>query len=204
MNFDWLSERAANLNSQFGEDGILEAIFSVIHPSNKWCFECGASDGLFFSNTRRLIEQGWSAVLVEAEQAAFARLEENSKSFGSRVRCVHGLVDKTNTLDDILGHYAVPADIDLAIIDVDGQDYYLFNSLLRYRPRVVVIEFDPNADEDFIPILGGLGQAGARALCRLASGKFYTMVHRNWCNLILVKQPLDRLLEGAAMEMPKC
>lgn len=195
MKFDWLGNVAANSYSQFGEDGVLQAIFSVIQPANKWCLECGAADGLFFSNTRRLIEQGWNAVLIEAEQAAFARLEENSKDFGTRVRCVHGRVDATNTLEDILSHYAAPTDIDLAIIDVDGQDYYLFNSLLRYRPRVVVIEFDPNTDEDFIPSLGGVGQAGVRAINRLAGGRFYTEVYRNWCNLVLVKQPLDRLLE---------
>jgi hypothetical protein len=107
------------------------------------------------------------------------------------------MVDAANTLETILGHYGAPTDIDLAIIDVDGQDYYLFNSLLRYRPRVVVIEFDPNADEDFIPSLGGPGQAGRRATRRLAEGRFYTEVHRTWCNLILVRQPFDRLLEGA-------
>lgn len=204
MNFDWLEHEAANVYSQFGEDGILDAIFKVIRPANKHCFECGAADGLFFSNTRRLIEQGWNAILIEADQAAFARLEANCESFGDRVKCLHGRVDASNSLDGILSRCGVPLDIDLAVIDVDGQDYYLFNSLLRYRPRVVVVEFDPNGDDDFIPQIGGPGQAGANAICRLAAGKFYTLVHRNWCNLIFVKQPLDRLLDRAAMELLEC
>lgn len=204
MNFEWLNAERRNDYSQFGEDGVLEAIFSVIGTANKHCIECGAADGLFFSNTRRLIEQGWNAVLIEADEKSFARLNANCQPFGDRVRIVNGLVDATNRLDDILGQLAVPIDLDLAIIDVDGQDYYLFNSLLGFRPRVVMVEFDPNVDDEFIPTLGGAGQAGAKAIHRLALGKFYTLVHRNWCNLIFVKQPLDRLLDRAAMELRKC
>jgi hypothetical protein len=196
MNFGWLSDLAYNEYSQYGEDGVLQAIFSVIRPMNEWCFECGAADGLFFSNTRRLIEQGWHAALIEADPIAFARLQENCRQFGDRVKCVNEKVDAGHRLEGILDRCGAPTDLDLAVIDVDGQDYYLFNSLMRYRPRVVQIEFAPNAEEDFLPPLGGEGQAGLLTMRRLAAGKFYTLVYRSWCNLIFVQQPLDRLLDG--------
>lgn len=198
MSFGWLDGHACNSYSQFGEDGVLAAIFSVIGATNRWALECGAADGLFFSNARRLIEQGWHAVLVEADREEFARLEENSRPFGDRVRCVHERAGDQRSLDDILAACDAPADIDLAVIDVDGQDFYLLNALHRYRPRVVVIEFDPEADQAFQPTLGGAGQAGAFAIQRLAFGKLYAPVWRSYCNLILVKQPLDRLLGAAA------
>jgi len=196
MSFAWLNDRAYNVYSQFGEDGILEAIFETIGTSNKWCLECGASDGLFFSNTRRLIELGWRAVLIEADKKTFQRLQANSEEFGGRVHCVHEMIDADFRLESILARHGAPPDLDLAIIDVDGQDYYLLNSLLRYQPRVVVVEFDPNADPDFIPVLGGEGQAGVNAIERLAFGKLYSPVHRNFCNAVLVKHPLYHLLAG--------
>jgi len=197
VSFDWLKDFAFNEYSQFGEDGVLQAIFSVIRPANEWCFECGAADGLFFSNTRRLIERGWKAALIEADRGAFDRLVDNSFPY-TGAKCVNETVDAKHRLEGILERCGVPTDLDLAVIDVDGQEYYLFNSLLRYRPRVVLIEFDANAEEDFIPTLGGQGQAGALAICRLAAGKFYTEVYRNFCNLIFVQQPLDRLLHDAS------
>ena len=62
-----------------------------------------------------------------------------------------------------------PRSLDLAIIDVDGQDYWLFNSLLKHRPQVVMVEYDPNAPVDFVPPINGEGQAGKRRSLTLAS-----------------------------------
>lgn len=191
MSLDWLRAEARNEYSQFGEDGVVDAIFKVIAAENRWCFECGASDGFFFSNTRRLIRQGWTGVLVEQDQATFRRLMQGYEGSGYRP---HLLCDRIEELDPILAHFGAPLDIDLAVIDVDGQDFYLFNSLLIYRPRVVIVEFDPIADPEFIPERGGAGQAGAAAMARLAAGKLYAEVFRSWCNLVLVRQPTHRLL----------
>lgn len=203
LNFDWLEDCAMNVYSQWGEDGVLQAIFATIGTQNKWCMECGASDGLFFSNTRHLIEQGWNAVLVEGDRSKFQRLHANSEGFGERVKCVPVQVDNENRLEGILKQCGAPIDIDLAVIDVDGQDYFLFNSLLRYRPRVVVCEFDFAADFDFIPPLRGQGQAGARAIQALGVGKFYWPVYRSETNFIFVKQPLEKVLSGSREERLK-
>lgn len=186
----WLRDCARNVYSQFGEDGVVDAIFKVIQPANRWCFECGAADGIFFSNTRRLVCDGWDAVLVEADQDTYRRLCENTKGhLKARAIC-----DRLTEIDPLLRSVGAPHGIDLAVIDVDGQDYHLFNSMLRFRPRVAIVEFDPNADPDFIPDIGGAGQAGLAAIRKLAMGRFYTEVYRSWCNLVLVSQPLDRLL----------
>ena len=193
--FAWLEDMAFNDYSQFGEDGVLQAIFSVIGATNEWCFECGAADGLFFSNTLRLLEQGWRGVLVEADAAAFKRLVENNAN--DRIVCFNHRLDASHRIDAILHRAGAPLDIDLVVIDVDGQDYYLFNAMLQYRPRVVMIEFDQHADEDFIPILGGEGQAGSRAIEKLVNGKFYQLVHATATNGIFVHQILARLLRGS-------
>lgn len=197
--YAWLETVAFNSYSQDGEDGVLQAIFSLISPANKWCLECGAADGLFFSNTRRLIEEGWKAILIEADPAQHARLVENSEAEG--VHCVNATINAACRLETILDRYAAPRDIDLLVLDIDGQEYYAFNALRKYQPRVVLIEFDHNVHEDFIPTLGGPGQAGQRAIARLGAGKFYTAVYRNFCNMILVRQPLDRLLVGSLKGM---
>lgn len=194
MSYEWLRDAAYNVYSQGGEDGVLQAIFSVIGAANQWCVECGASDGLFFSNTRRLIEfGGWNSVQIEGDPLVFDRLKANSAPF-PRAQCVNLKIDATHRLEDALSAAGAPHDIDLAVIDVDGQDYYVLNSLLRYRPRVIVIEFDPNADDDFLPPLGGEGQAGRGAIHRLANGRLFAPVYGNFCNLVCVRQPLDQLL----------
>jgi len=41
--------------------------------------DIGANNGIVFSNTRRLVELGWSGVCVEPDPAAFVSLIENNK-----------------------------------------------------------------------------------------------------------------------------
>ena len=128
---------------------------------NKWVLECGASDGVFFSNSRKLIEEGWFGVLVEADPAQFEKLTALYASTleAERVQLFQHRVSSSEPggLDVILSAANAPRSLDLAIIDVDGQDYWLFNSLLKHRPQVVMVEYDPNAPVDFVPPINGEG-----------------------------------------------
>jgi hypothetical protein len=141
-----LANRWGNQYSQFGEDGLVEALFELIGTANKWCFEVGAADGVFYSNTKRLRDQGWSAVLIEKEQAEFAKL---ARFESPRVRTVCETVSTTGQpgtpIDGILlgTNSGIPQRLDYAVIDIDGQDYWAWHDMSYYVPRVVLIEYSP-------------------------------------------------------------
>jgi hypothetical protein len=198
------SVKPYNYTSQFGEDGIIEAIFARIGETNRWLCECGAGDGLFMSNSRKLIEAGWNALLIEGDPVQADKLEWRYMGKPS-VRTYTGMLGLDTGFDRILkavgeqrgGGNATPQDPDLLICDVDGQDYWLINQMLEYRPRVLMVEYDPNADLDFIPEPNGAGQAGLAAIIKLGCGKLYAPVCRTWCNVIFVRQDLaDSLIDG--------
>jgi len=205
--FAWLETRAANLTSQFGENGILAAVFERIGTANKYCCECGAGDGVFMSNTWPLLtREGWRGLQIEADRDEFLKLARLYAE-NPAVTCYNHRVtpDGFTCLDSLLDAAHAPRDLDLLVIDVDGQDYHLFNSLLRFRPRVVVVEYDPNAPglPDVIPPIGGPGQANLQAILRLGVGKLYYPVCATWCNVIFVQQELVHLLADApALEHP--
>lgn len=195
-HFAWLKERAENVTSQWGENGILAAIFERIDTANKYCCECGAGDGVFFSNTWPLLnKEGWRGLQIEADEMAFAKLGALYQS-NPNVTCFNYKVQASGafSFDRLLEKAGAPADLDLLVIDVDSNDYHLLNSLLKHRPRVVMVEFDPNADPDFVPPLGGEGQAGVQALAKLGIGKYYWPVIATKTNLIFVQQELCHLL----------
>ncbi len=197
-----------NVYSQWGEDAILAAIFERIGTANKWCCEVGAADGLFFSNVRRLIDNGWSAVLIEADADQYQKCAALHAG-NPRVACgnyiavspgvmASGAVPQ-KTVDDLLTCAKAPRDMDLLSIDVDGQDYYLFNSLMRFQPRVVVVEYAPDADRMFIPPLNGPGQAGIDAVRYVAEARGYEVVVATQTNLICVRKDLaGKLIDDAA------
>jgi len=204
--FSWLEAKAENYYTQFGEWGILNAIFDRIGTSNQYCLEVGAADGLFLSNSRGFIEAGWKAILIEKDVDQFQKLNRLYQNwhFKDHVTCLQGVVEATGglTLDGYLETCDAPNDIDLVVIDIDSADYHIFNSLLKYRPRVVMAEYDPNADPDFIPPINGEGQAGMQAIIKLGVGKLYYPIVATWCNVIFVQQDLVHLLVDAAPNIP--
>ena len=125
--------------SQHGEDGIVRRIFEVIGTSTERCCEFGAWDGIHLSNTRALILDGWSAVLIEGEPDRAAELRQIYADF-TDVHCVNSTVDAgNNRLAAVLEREALPADFDLISIDIDGLDYEVFESL-GVRAPVICVE----------------------------------------------------------------
>lgn len=191
-----LLAKAGNIYSQHGEDGIIEAIFDAIGETNRWCLEVGAFDGIRFSNTRRLVGKGWKGVLIEGDSRKYALLCKMSPD----CHCVLAQIKPVgeNSLDAILGRYKSPKILDLISIDIDGQEYHIWDKMEKYSARVVVIEHcysvKPGA-LDFIVPLNGSGQSGRRAIQRLAESKGYTVVAVTPCNSICVENSIMRELE---------
>lgn len=177
----WLQGKASNVHTQFGEDGLIEAVLHRIGITNRQCFEIGAADGRWYSNTLRLREQGWHAVLIESDPAAFQRLQ---RDFGDVATCIHGrITDLNRCLDGTWMDHAP----DLGVIDVDGQDWYLWEDLTRYRPRVMLVEISPD-EWHSVPERGGRGQAGLAAMRSLGKDKRYELVATTYCNALFVAE----------------
>jgi hypothetical protein len=136
MSSIWLKDFKRNTTSQNGEDGVLAAIFHEIGASNKWCCEFGAWDAIQFSNTHSLLVSGWSGVLIESDSDRFEQLKINTQ--GLNVVPIQALVQ--GNIDSLLSGTPIPTDFDLLSIDIDGEDYLVWEALKNYRPRVVVIE----------------------------------------------------------------
>jgi hypothetical protein len=202
-----LAAFARNHYSQAGEDGIIERIMQVLPPvADRWCVEFGAWDGEHLSNTAALIkDRNYSAVLIEPEASRFEALKKKTQN-NSKVICQQGFVEfhPPDTLDERLARTAVPYDFDLLSIDIDGNDYHVWEACIRYRPRVVVIEFNPTiADEvDYVQPRDKSVQHGcsAAALTRLGDTKGYKAVAITTNNVIFVDEayyPLFELVDNS-------
>lgn len=205
----WPACHARNVYSQFGEDGILEAIFAEIGTKSKFCVDIGAADGILFSNVRRLIEsEGWRGILIDQDEARVRQMRQDPTLYlcqiGRERIAAEGI-----TIDWVIECYlnGHEQDIDLLSIDIDGQDYYVFNSMMKYRPRVIVCEYNPLVEENYIPPLNGLGQAGAGAITHVGVAKGYRVVARTQTNLIMIRgdviaEALNRPDSKLQIELP--
>ena len=131
--------------SQNGEDGILRELFLRVGFTNRFVVDFGADDGIECNAAYWLHQYRWDGLLIEAAADKFALLAHNYRTYAG-VRVANEFV----TVDNIAAIFRrenVPVEFDLLSIDIDGNDYWVWEALAEYRPRVVVIEYNPT----FVP-----------------------------------------------------
>jgi hypothetical protein len=187
-----LSSYARNEYSQYGEDGILLRIFDLLGVDRGWCAEFGAWDGIYLSNTHNLIKNhGWQAVLIEADPTKFRDLQNNAPV---GVTCLNRRVsfDPPDNLDELLAQTDAPADLDLLSIDIDGNDYHVWDTLHAYRPKIVVIEINPTMPNhiEFVQARDMNVKHGSSllAMTNLGLKKGYQLAAATTCNAILARE----------------
>jgi len=183
-----------NVYSQSGEDGIIKQLLSLIsesHPLSKWCVEFGAWDGKFLSNTFNLVKNhSYKGVYIESNTKHFIDLKNNMKLFD--VICLNTYVgiNTHDNIDYILSSTPIPDNFDVLSIDIDGCDFFILESIKNYRPKIIIIEYNPTIPNDvyFVqqPDFSVNHGASALAIQKLAQSKDYIVVAVTATNLILL------------------
>lgn len=188
-----LNKYEKNVHSQTGEDGIIKHIFSKIPQGDQWCVEFGAWDGIAFSNTRALVEQNWHAVLIEPNPRKFVTLEKNTENYPNVIN-LQSFVELSGSkrLDALLSAQKVPLDFELLSIDIDGNDYWIWETVKKYKPKVVVIEFNQTIppDVEFVqPRDFSVNQGNSLlSLTKLANKKGYELICCTESNAFFVRK----------------
>tara|TARA_S200000501_G_C20729284_1_gene702065 strand:+ start:179 stop:1057 length:879 start_codon:yes stop_codon:yes gene_type:complete len=201
MKRETLNKYSHKIYSQFGEDGILLEMLKRLGKKNQdyWCVEFGARDGISDSNTLNLIKNNaYKAVLIEGEKNYFKKLCKNFPQ--EEIIKLNKFINFSgdNNLDNILKKTIIPKNFDFLSIDIDGCDYYIFDSLNEYRPKIICIEFNhliPNAVEfvqkkDFSVKQG----CSAKSLIKLGKIKNYEVVASSLTNLFFVDKSYFKLI----------
>lgn len=168
----------ANIYSQNGEDGVLEELFKRLHISQGRCCEFGAADGKYCSNTRLLLENGWSGKLIESSPEHAKALIDNTLNMN--VELFFGAVTKANINE------LVPGDLQLLSIDIDNDDFHLWNHY-RGKPDVVVIEVNSSIAPPEVVVPGDRGASySAMVMLGIVKG-YFLLTHSGNCIFVLNK-----------------
>jgi len=138
----------SSLHSQNGEDGIIRYIFSVIGFESRYFVEFGF--GAHQCNSLRLLlHERFEGLLMDGSEEQCCIFNLSCKKMQlNNVLAVNAFIDVTN-LQKLIVQNNVPDEIDFLSIDVDGNDYWLWEILDCINPRVVCIEYNSGIGPDY-------------------------------------------------------
>lgn len=129
--------------SQSDEDGIIEEIFNRIGTKSKIFVELGVGNGTE-CNTHYLIHKGWSGLWIDGDKKMMKEAQnlfERPITKG-RLRIHNEFINIKNVNEIIGGRNGINGEVDLLSIDIDGNDYWIWEKITCINPRVVVIEYN--------------------------------------------------------------
>ena len=129
--------------SQFEEDGLLLAIFGLIGHTNKTFADLGSSNGINSNCANLAINFGWKGIFIDGDLDELNKGIEFYKNHPDTwihpPRFKHGFIQREN-INKLLLEAEISGEIDLLSIDLDGNDYWIWDAIEVISPRVVIIE----------------------------------------------------------------
>jgi hypothetical protein len=196
------------LRSQHGEDACTLDLFRRIGAPRKTFLEIGIQDGLECNTAMLALNFGWRGVMLEGSEELAREAQANYRAFpGIMVR--HAFVSREN-INGLLKETGVDAETDFFSLDIDGNDYWIWEAMKDFRPRIVAVEYNGYFgtrsvtipyNPDFVHRSGtprGYCGASLLAFVKLARQKDYALVRTVSFNAYFARRDV---LTGGVQEM---
>lgn len=119
----------------------LKTIFSDLGIQKGTFVDIGAYDGVNYSHTRALVEEGWQGLMLEYEPFRFASLAELYRLF-PQITLTRSKVTPQNVLA-LLESAEIPSHFDFLSLDIDSYDYFVLEKILsKHHPTVICTEIN--------------------------------------------------------------
>lgn len=216
-NLPLLKDAGFKVFSQFEEDGLLLYIFALLGMNKKTFVEIGSDDGVNSNSANLYFHFGWHGIFLDANPKAIERgrhfYGKYPHSWNYQPTFICSKVNKEN-INQLITQGNLKGEIGLLSIDIDGNDYHIWDAIEVVEPQVVLIEthviyglnnivvpYDPNYS--FPGKHKDYHGASPVAMVKLGKRKGYRLVGANdlGFNLIFVKNGLaDDLIPEVPVE----
>lgn len=204
MSSSRLSDYEYRVFSQWGEDGIIQFLLNRIPIERKIFVEFGVQDYREANTRFLLMNNNWSGLVLDCSRQDIERLKSSDVAWRYGLKAVDAFVTREN-INRLIGDNGFAGEIGLLSIDIDGNDYWVWEAIDVIDPVIVIIEYNHRFgselavtvpyDENFVrgkqyPVI--YFGASLKALCRLAQRKGYAFVgcNSNGVNAFFVRRHL--------------
>jgi hypothetical protein len=127
--------------SQWDEDGIIQYLISKVPIENKTFIEFGV-ENYEESNTRfLLLNNHWQGLVLDAcaPDIRYIQTDRIYWEFDLQTKCTWITRENVNSL---LAEAGFSDDVGLLSIDIDGNEYWIWEAIQSVKPRIVIVEYN--------------------------------------------------------------
>lgn len=140
---DDISDAGFRCYSQFEEDGIILYVLSIIGMKTKKVVEICIGNGEECMATNLILNHGFEGYLFDGDPK---RIDQAKEFFYSKKDCqltpprlMSAWITREN-INQLLSDIGVHGEIDLLSLDIDGNDYYVWDAISQINPRLCIFE----------------------------------------------------------------
>ena len=127
--------------SQAGEDGILWRLAALAPPERRTFVEFGVEDYLEANSRFLLTEGGWSGLVLDGSEENVAGIRKSLAYWQYDFKAERAFVTREN-IDDLLREHGMAGELGYLSIDIDGNDYWVWEAIDSVDPLMVSVEFN--------------------------------------------------------------
>ena len=136
-----LSEVEWSAFSQWGEDGIIDWLVERLPDIPDTFIEFGVGD-YRESNTRMLLQlRNWKGLVLDGSQENIDSIKNQNIFWRHTLIAERAFIDREN-INDLFSRAGFGGEIGLLSIDIDGNDYWVWEAIDIVKPVVVVCEYN--------------------------------------------------------------
>jgi hypothetical protein len=133
--------------SQWGEDGILQHLLRHVPITKKIFVEFGVENYLE-SNTRfLLINNNWAGLVIDGSSTHVDYIKRDEIYWRYNLKAECAFITKDN-INDLIGRNGISGEIGLLSVDIDGNDYWVWEAIDSVVPSLVVSEYNSRFGPD--------------------------------------------------------
>lgn len=138
---DYLSDSEFSGFSQWGEDGIIDWLIEKIPGIPRTFVEFGVED-YRESNTRMLLHlRNWSGLVIDGSKENIISIWKERIYWKYDLIAKCAFIDRDN-VNDLIAMGGMSGEIGLLSIDIDGNDYWVWQAINVINPAIIVCEYN--------------------------------------------------------------
>ena len=127
--------------SQWGEDGIIQFLLENVPIECPLFVEFGVED-YTESNTRFLLTNNqWSGIVIDGSDENIDYIKRDPIYWATNLKAVSAFITKDN-INDLITKNGISGDIGILSVDIDGNDYWVWQAIETISPRIIICEYN--------------------------------------------------------------